>query len=136
MNRRQNTNANANTNTRISKRVPICDNMTLSTPKCPCGASVANCVIERCHQILSKDNSAPIRLEEWKRACLLEPDCQNQNDICEIQSIRYDEDAIRKHNSKQSRQPVSHSNRTPSHYKQIYGLNFRQDKVFQNFRNF
>ncbi len=88
----------------MSRKVPICDNITTAVPRCLCGATVAECVIQKCHQTLYTKPDASISINEWKQACLLEsPYCANsQREAC---SIIYNEERIKKYNLK----PVSNT---------------------------
>lgn len=88
----------------MSKRLinsvpPIkCDNLFYSVPRSICAASVANCIIKRCHQTYPSGyimNPSPQRQYlEWKSHCSKIDDFCNKhdnkdvNDLQPIQAIR------------------------------------------------
>ena len=70
------------------KQSNICQNLIKSVPRCLCGATVANCIIDNCEKALKNDKNAKITIEEWKKACILQsPYCNNFNfnESCNIQ---------------------------------------------------
>ena len=84
----------------------ICDQMIVAIPRCLCGASVGNCIRERCYQVLTRDKTAPIRLEQWRELCLANsPDCKTDTNK-EVCSIVYNHEAINRHNRRVSRKKL------------------------------
>ena len=82
----------------------ICQKMTIATPRCLCGATVANCVIEKCEKSLPNSR---ITIEEWRKSCLLENNdyCRNQTQQNESCSIIYDDALIKAYNRGTLRRP-------------------------------
>lgn len=81
-------------------KVPICDQIAVAIPRCLCGATVANCVVDHCHQVLGENPNALITLEDWKRACVSQsPYCTSLRQQEEACSIVWDEEKIAKHNA-------------------------------------
>ena len=84
----------------MSKSRHICDQIVTAIPRCLCGANVGNCIQERCHQVLKENPTAPIRLEQWRKACLLEsPHCRDPFSAKEACSIGFDYGTINRHNN-------------------------------------
>jgi len=81
--------------------------MTIAIPRCLCGATVANCVIQKCESVMNHNPNALVTINEWRKACLLESArddwCQNpieQRDAC---SITYNEKLINAYNARQNK---------------------------------
>ena len=73
----------------------ICDKMVIAIPRCLCGATVANCIINACHKSLDGDPNAKITIEKWRKACLLEsPYCGTQGEKEESCSIIFDDKIV------------------------------------------
>lgn len=76
-----------------------CQNIITSIPRCLCGATVANCIIDNCEKALKGDLNAKLTIEEWKKACILQsPYCTaNEQETC---NIIFNDQIITKYNNK------------------------------------
>jgi len=87
------------------KKSDICQKMVIATPRCLCGATVANCIIEHCEKTLKNNPNAQITLEEWRKACVSQsPYCTTMREQKESCSIVFDHDLINAHNKRKTLQ--------------------------------